>query len=126
MRLFGIRLGLNPATLLTGLGVVLLAPPLIIEGPKLLRSAAKKAIKTSYIISNRLKFAYWDKDPSVIVGSAHPTYQSETAQQDLVYLSKSGRKYHRENCPSGLKAKRALSISEAVSKGYEPCKKCLP
>jgi len=125
MRLFGIRFGLNPATLLAGLGVVLLAPPLLIEGPRVLRSAVKTAIKAGYIISNKMKFVYWDKDPSVVVGGPGSVYQTETRQSDLVYVSEKGKKYHKENCPTGFKAKRALPISDAVSKGYEPCKMCV-
>lgn len=125
MRLFGIRFGLNPATLLTGLGVVLLAPPLIVEGPRLLRSAVKSAIKAGYIISNKMKYVYWDKAPSVVVGGPAPAYQSEILRGDLVYVSEKGKKYHMENCPSGFKAKRALSISDAISEGYEPCKMCV-
>lgn len=125
MRLLGIRLGLNPATLLAGIGAVLLAPPLIVEGPRVLRSAIKTIIKAGYMISDKMKFVYWDKDPSVLVGGTESAHGAETEQGEVVYVSEKGKKYHRENCPTGFKAKRALSVPDAISEGYEPCKMCV-
>ena len=75
-----------------------------------------------------MRLIHWDKTPSVVVGGSRPTYQAEAAaagQPELVYISEKGTKYHRENCPSGFKAKRALPVEEAVSEGYEACKMCL-
>lgn len=52
--------------------------------------------------------------------------QSQTLQQNstTVYISQTGSKYHcQPNC-SNMKNPRAVSLSEAQSQGYEPCKKC--
>ena len=46
---------------------------------------------------------------------------------DIVYVTKSGEKYHRASCPSTSgKATTALSLAEAKAKGYTACKNCKP
>jgi len=43
-----------------------------------------------------------------------------------VYISKTGKKYHRKNCPT-LKGKgTAISLSEALADGLTPCSICNP
>lgn len=43
----------------------------------------------------------------------------------LVYFTKSGNRYHGENdCPSLKRTVYVVSLSEALSRGYEPCKRC--
>jgi methylphosphotriester-DNA--protein-cysteine methyltransferase len=39
---------------------------------------------------------------------------------------KTGEKYHTERCASVRNSKIAVSLGEAVSKEYEPCKRCKP
>ncbi len=42
----------------------------------------------------------------------------------IVYVTKSGKKYHlREDC-SGMKAPEGITLDEAVASGYEACKRC--
>lgn len=43
-----------------------------------------------------------------------------------VYITKSGKKYHRDGCSSLRKSKIAISRSDAIKKGYEACKNCKP
>ncbi|MCR4692035.1 MAG: DNA/RNA non-specific endonuclease [Lachnospiraceae bacterium] len=45
---------------------------------------------------------------------------------DVVYIPKSGKKYHRENCRTLKKTKTPISREEAISRGYEACKVCNP
>ena len=47
-----------------------------------------------------------------------------TAQ--TVYVTKTGKKYHTENCSSLSKSKIAIELKEAIEKGYTPCSKCKP
>src|ERR1019366_1138875 len=42
-----------------------------------------------------------------------------------VYVTKTGKKYHSENC-SYLKSKISISLSDALAKGYTACSKCNP
>lgn len=43
-----------------------------------------------------------------------------------VYITKSGKKYHTEDCSSLSKSKIAIDLKEAIEKGYSPCNKCKP
>jgi hypothetical protein len=52
--------------------------------------------------------------------SNHPTTKTET-----VYITKSGKKYHRADCRFLSKSKIALPLAEA-KKYYRPCKICMP
>lgn len=123
MRLFDVKLGFNPTTIVAGLGVVLLAPPLVSAAPRFLRSAAKTVIKAGYIISNKMRFVYWDKEPSIVVGGAG-TEKSDAGQGDLVFVSSGGKKYHKGSCSFAQDARQALPLAEALAAGYEPCKVC--
>ena len=53
-----------------------------------------------------------------------PKNNSSTSQ--TVYIGKTGTKYHRQTCGT-LKGKgRAITLSEALAQGREPCKRCKP
>lgn len=52
--------------------------------------------------------------------------QPEISQDTLVYLSETGEKYHRETCPTLKDSKTPVTLEDAVSAGYEPCKICNP
>ncbi|MDR3312548.1 MAG: thermonuclease family protein [Spirochaetaceae bacterium] len=43
-----------------------------------------------------------------------------------VYVTNSGRRYHRETCSSLVRSKTAISLSDAVRSGYRPCFLCSP
>lgn len=43
-----------------------------------------------------------------------------------VYVTTTGTKYHVENCRSLKKSKVSISLSDAIAKGYDPCKICHP
>jgi biopolymer transport protein ExbD len=69
--------------------------------------------------------------PSV-VGSLVVSAQTQPAkkQQDpatlTVYVTKTGEKYHRDGCSSLRKSKFAVSLKEAMARGYGACKNCKP
>ena len=44
----------------------------------------------------------------------------------IVYIANSGEKYHTEQCSYLRSGKIAITLGEAVSKGYEPCSRCKP
>ncbi len=41
----------------------------------------------------------------------------------IVYVKENGKKYHKRNCKS-VSGKKGIKLSEALKKGYEPCKIC--
>ena len=49
---------------------------------------------------------------------------SENLIEDEVWVSKSGKKYHAKSSCSGMKNPTAMSKNDAVTSGYEACKKC--
>jgi hypothetical protein len=48
------------------------------------------------------------------------------ANNYTVYVTKSGKKYHTENCRYVLGKKISLTRQEAIDEGYTPCKRCKP
>lgn len=43
-----------------------------------------------------------------------------------VYVTKTGKKYHLSNCSSLSSSSKEIELSEAIDKGYTPCKRCNP
>ncbi len=48
------------------------------------------------------------------------------ADDPIVYITKSGKKYHTATCPYLRKSKIPIRLSEAVAEGYTPCSRCNP
>ena len=46
--------------------------------------------------------------------------------EKIVYISKTGKKYHLENCRTLRGEKEAIDVNEATKNGYEACKICNP
>lgn len=51
-----------------------------------------------------------------------------TGNDGVVYVTRYGKRYHRENCYTirGHITKRAVSRSEAIGMGKTACRKCKP
>jgi hypothetical protein len=56
--------------------------------------------------------------------------QSGTAQQDpktvTVYITRTGKKYHRDGCRYLATSKIPISLKDAKAKGFTACKVCRP
>ena len=51
--------------------------------------------------------------------------QQQTQQNEqTVYITGTGSKYHRDGCQYLRKSKHAISLSDAEARGYTPCSKC--
>ena len=62
-------------------------------------------------------------------GSSQSTAKKPTptdADQIIVYVTKSGKKYHREDCYHLRKSATPITLAEAIAKGYQPCSHCDP
>jgi len=44
----------------------------------------------------------------------------------IVYVTKTGRKYHVEDCQYLDRSKIAITLQDAVNQGYTPCSACDP
>lgn len=47
------------------------------------------------------------------------------AENDVVYITNTGKKYHAANCSSLRKSKHAITLANAKASGYTPCSRCL-
>ena len=50
----------------------------------------------------------------------------EEKKEVTVYITKTGKKYHRGSCRYLKKSKIKISLKEACKRGYGPCKVCKP
>ena len=78
-----------------------------------------------------LLLALWWFWPSPGLVSVLPAQQpaaqlSEDAQTETVYITRTGKRYHRDGCrylsPNSIKT----TVKEAQANGYTPCKVCRP
>lgn len=51
---------------------------------------------------------------------------ADDAQTIMVYVTRSGRKYHRKDCRYVRHARFSLTLAEAMEQGFEPCRVCKP
>lgn len=58
--------------------------------------------------------------------SANPVDSGSDIQEEEVYVTETGKKYHRETCSSLKNSKIPMSLEEAKAEGYEPCGSCNP
>jgi len=59
---------------------------------------------------------------SVLIATA----QQGQPKEQTVYVTKTGKKYHRASCRYLSKGKTAVSLSDAKAKGLTPCSVCKP
>jgi competence protein ComEC len=53
--------------------------------------------------------------------------QPESEEDDeIVYITKGGKKYHREGYVYLTKSATPIKKSDAVKRGFTPCKRCVP
>jgi methylphosphotriester-DNA--protein-cysteine methyltransferase len=51
---------------------------------------------------------------------------SQASDAQSVYITKTGKKYHRASCQYLRKSQIEISMKEAVDRGYTPCSVCTP
>lgn len=51
---------------------------------------------------------------------------TKKSSETYVYIKEGGKKYHKMNCSLVKTGKTRVTLSEAVKKGYTPCKVCKP
>jgi micrococcal nuclease len=60
------------------------------------------------------------------VEKAETEQPSNQNQRDIVYITKTGSKYHRAGCRYLSKSAIPITRQEAIAKGYTPCSVCKP
>ena len=51
-------------------------------------------------------------------------YAALAAAEDLVFITPSGSKYHKYNCPHVSDPPIAITLGQAEEEGYTPCSRC--
>jgi len=51
---------------------------------------------------------------------------TKKSSETYVYVKEGGKKYHKKNCKVVPTGKKRITLSEAIKKGYTPCKVCKP
>jgi len=70
--------------------------------------------------------------PKNIYNSAIPSTPNKISKpnkiknETIVYVTKTGRKYHRGSCGYLRRSKIPISLNDAKSRGYTPCSRCNP
>ena len=62
------------------------------------------------------------KAPAQTESTTQPPAQP--GNTETVWVSATGKKYHRKSSCSNMKNPSQISKSDAINRGYEPCKKC--
>ena len=65
-------------------------------------------------------------DGGVVVRGERPTPAALYPDEDVVYVTKSGTKYHTATCPYLSESCSPMSRDQAIAEGREPCKHCQP
>jgi len=61
--------------------------------------------------------------PQVFATTKHPA-PSDQKKECVVYVTKTGSRYHRTGCSSLRSSRIPMSREEAIKGGYTPCKRC--
>jgi len=63
--------------------------------------------------------------PASLVAQPAPK-RTEQPKTQTVYITRTGKKYHRDGCRYLVKSKVPITLKEAKQQGYTPCKVCNP
>lgn len=64
--------------------------------------------------------------PSVTLGGRAEAQTAKDPQNQTVYITRTGKKYHRDGCEYLRQGKIPIALKDAKAKGYTPCKVCNP
>lgn len=64
---------------------------------------------------------------TINTGYSRPVITSKIQTQEVtVYITKTGAKYHKDDCSYLRQSKIAILKKEAISNGYTACSRCKP
>lgn len=68
----------------------------------------------------------WLKGSNGVIAAADEGFDLEDPSGAVVYITRTGIRFHEETCRYLRKSKLPITIGEAEAKGYTPCKVCTP
>jgi hypothetical protein len=63
---------------------------------------------------------------SILLAQQPATQLSEDAKAETVYITRTGKRYHRDGCRYLSQKKIRTTVKKAQANGYTPCKVCRP
>ena len=83
-------------------------------------------IRSYKTVSGKNVYSAWSSAKSVKISS--PSASASVSTSNIVYVTPSGSKYHRNSCSTLSRSKSISSLSkaEAERRGYDACKVCKP
>jgi hypothetical protein len=64
--------------------------------------------------------------PSAPTASVSPVSPQQNQKEIIVYVTRTGHKYHRAGCRYLSRSQIPISLSDAKAEGYTPCSVCNP
>lgn len=77
-------------------------------------------------LSERDRQAWQARLEAYVSGEEAEMIQTSEAAEQVVYGTKSGKRYHKTPSCSNMKDPIEMTLSEAQSRGLTPCKRCKP
>jgi hypothetical protein len=62
----------------------------------------------------------------IVLAQPHALQQTEDPKTTTVYITRTGKKYHRAGCRYLSHSQIKTTLAEAKANGYTPCKVCNP
>lgn len=84
---------------------------------------------TEFLFKYLEEFRQYEKEArenEVGLWASREERESEVSEDTIVYITKTGKKYHVGNCRYLSKSKIPITLKEAVQRGYTPCSVCSP
>lgn len=76
-----------------------------------------------FMFSVFISVAVYAKDTNTVKTKKIAMKSDQTETDPIVYIRDKGKKFHKRNCKL-VSGKKGIKLSEAIDKGYEPCKIC--
>ena len=90
-------------------------------------TAEKTTVTTTQIPQTTTKPITTQTNPTTQttpIVTTKPTVATTQTQEEMVWIPKTGKKYHLDPVCGNMKNPREVTLNYAINSGYEPCSKC--
>ncbi len=96
------------------------------------QSVLKTPLEDLFLAEENAGYDYTSDSPRIDTTTKSQTQAISTVAaetdadslSEIVYITDTGEKYHRDGCQYLRQSKHAISLEDAQNEGYTPCKKC--
>jgi len=90
------------------------------------KGITKNGTRCKRMTTNENGYCWQHQDQAKVIGQQDKPNIKSDSQDIIVYITKTGNRYHREGCSSLSKSKIPIPLKEAKTRGYGPCSRCKP